>query len=80
MWETKNVDEIEDTQWMYLIGKPVTLGVYLQVDDAQEFNTVGVLVRIYRDGEKFKALFTGDREVWFNTEAAYGLITYEVSP
>lgn len=80
MIDTKNVSEMQDFDWITLIGKPVMIGAYYKSDDKLIIQVTGNLGRVSITPDTFKFLMSdGVKEAFFNTDLAYGLVSYEVS-
>lgn len=74
---TYNFDDMQDTEWLKLVGKPVMIGVYEKRDDSIVSHYVGILGGANLTPTKVKFLVNAESGGWFNPDLAYGLISFE---
>ena len=76
-YETHDLDTLEDTDLIRLIGKPVTAGAYLKSDDSMIIQDTGTAEGFRIEPDQLKVYFP-NRHIWAHPETAYILLTFEV--
>lgn len=77
-YESHDLDTLEDTDLIRLIGKPVTAGAYLKSDDSMIIQHTGTAEGFRIGPDQLRVYFPTNRHIWAHPQTAYILLTFGV--
>ena len=75
--ETYNLNDLTDTNWIKLIGKPVMIGVYRIDDESPVVQIAGSLSGVVIKPTEVRVYTDGQAAAWLDPAQAYGLISFQ---